>query len=66
MKSEGKTRLRRGQDKLEGRVEDEIEGREERKKVSTWWMDQQRAGQREGRGSKRVGRRATDRTGQRV
>ena len=34
-------------------MEDEIEGREERKKVSTWWMDQQRAGQREGRGSKR-------------
>ena len=38
---------------MEGRVEDEIEGREERKKVSTWWMDQQRAGQREGRESKR-------------
>ena len=44
--------MERGQDKLEGRVEDEIEGREERKKISTWWMDQQKAGQREGRRSK--------------
>ena len=29
----------RGQDKLEDMVEDKIQGREVRKKVSTWWMD---------------------------
>ena len=39
VKSEGMARAERGQDKLEGRVEDEIESREGRKKVSTWWTD---------------------------
>ena len=38
VKSEGMARAGRGRDKLEGRVKDEIEGREDRKKVSTWWM----------------------------
>ena len=28
-----------GQDELEGKEEDEIEGSDGRKKVSTWWMD---------------------------
>ena len=28
----------KGQDNLEGRVKDDIEGREGRWKVSTWWM----------------------------
>ena len=35
-KSEGITKEGRGQDKLEGRVNDEIESREGRTKVSTW------------------------------
>ena len=43
-------------------MEDEIEGKEGRKKVSTWWMDQQRAGQREGQGSKNGDRQGGGRT----
>ena len=35
VKAEGIARAGRGQDKLEGRVNDEIEGREGRKKVSS-------------------------------
>ena len=31
-------------------MEDETEGREGRKKLSTWFMDKQRAGRRKGRG----------------
>ena len=32
-------RAGKGQDQLEGRVGHEIEGREDREKISTWWMD---------------------------
>ena len=39
VKSEGKTRLGRGQDKLEGRVEDQKEDREERKKAHGGWIN---------------------------
>ena len=34
-----KIRRFRSPDKLGSRVEDKIEGKEGRKKISTWWMD---------------------------
>ena len=37
-KSDGMARAGRGQDKLLGRMKSNIEGREGRKKASTWWM----------------------------
>ena len=45
-----KSNERAGQGRLEGRVQNETEGREGRKKVNTGSMDKQRAGRRAGQG----------------
>ena len=38
VKSKGMARAGRGQGKLEGRMDDKIEGRVGRKRASAWWM----------------------------